>query len=125
MDIVINPRSEVPIYEQLCRRIASQILNGALAPDECLPSIRSVARELGISIITVKNAYEQLERDGYIYTLAGKGCFVRPQQPDCLENKKLSLAEEKLRRAIEDCAALGLSAEQTAELFFQLTKASR
>ena len=120
MDVVINPKSGTPIYEQIYRQISVQILNGELKADECLPSIRTVARELGISIITVKSAYEQLEREGYIYTQAGRGCFVRPHPAGGLADRKFSLAEEKLRRAIEECAALGLSPDETAGLFEKL-----
>lgn len=120
MDIVINVKSGTPIYEQIFRQLSAQILNGELNADECLPSIRTVARELGISIITVKSAYEQLEHNGYIYTQAGKGCFVCPQSSSRLIDKKFSLAEQKLQSAIEECSALGLSPDETAGLFQKL-----
>ena len=117
MDLVINPKSGTPIYEQIYRTISAQILNGALAPDECLPSIRTVAREIGVSVITVKNAYERLEREGYIYTQAGRGCFVGAHSETRLEDKRLRVAQEKLSRAIEDCTALGLSKNEISDLF--------
>lgn len=76
MDIVLSNTSLTPLYIQIYDQILAQILTGVLPPDYCLPSIRAIARELSISVITVKNAYELLEQNGYIYTLAGKGCFV-------------------------------------------------
>ncbi len=76
MNIVLNNSSQTPLYLQIYEQIVSQILNKELLPDYALPSIRYVARELEISVITIKNAYELLEKNGYIYTIAGKGCFV-------------------------------------------------
>jgi GntR family transcriptional regulator len=76
MDIVINNNSNLPIYEQIRRQLTGQILNGELEAGYCLPPIRTVAAETGISVITVKKAWELLEADGLIYTQAGKGCFV-------------------------------------------------
>ena len=79
MDIIISNSSGQPIYEQICRQIKGAVATGRLKPGEALPSIRALARDLRISVITTKRAYEELERDGYIYTVAGKGCFVSEQ----------------------------------------------
>lgn len=76
MQIVIDNRSGDPIYDQITRQIKAQIIGGTLLPDEALPSIRNLAKDLRISVITTKRAYDELEREGFLYTVAGKGCFV-------------------------------------------------
>ncbi|GEM_PF-3141983 len=76
MNIVVLKTSTTPLYKQIYDQILTQILKRELKPNECLPSIRQVARELNISVISVKGAYDALEQDGYIYTLPAKGCFV-------------------------------------------------
>lgn len=96
MNLAVNNKSEKPIYEQLYEQISNQILNGDLPADYCLPSIRTVAVELGISVITVKKAYEVLEANGFIYTRAGKGCFVESHKRP-LGEIRLQLAEKKLQ----------------------------
>lgn len=109
MKILISNKSETPIYEQLYSQIVTNIICGELLPDECLPSIRFVARELEISVIPVKAAYELLEKDGYIYTLPGKGCFVARVETDIKKNK---LAQEKIRECVAYCLKLGLSSSE-------------
>ncbi|MBR6353575.1 MAG: GntR family transcriptional regulator, partial [Oscillospiraceae bacterium] len=76
MTILIDNKSGQPIYEQIVEQIREQILMGTLGADEALPSIRSLAKDLRISVITTKRAYEELEQEGFLYTVAGKGCFV-------------------------------------------------
>ena len=98
LKLVISPKSERPIYEQVYNQIATGILSGELAPDSTLPSIRGIAAELGISVITVKSAYDALEKDGYIYTRAGKGCFVSPETPSSLMDRRLVEGEKAVRR---------------------------
>lgn len=98
MQIIISERSESPIYEQIAVQIASQILDGSLAADAPLPSIRGVARELGISVITIKKAWELLESDDLIYTRPGKGSFVSAHPPDGLAKKRHGLAVERFRQ---------------------------
>ena len=120
MDIVLRTKSETPIYEQLYEQISAQIINGTLAANACLPSIRAIARELGVGIITVKKAYEMLEEQGFLYTVAGKGCFVRPHSEDGLDDKRLRLAEEKMRPDIPYYRGLGLTADELAELVKKL-----
>ena len=114
MKLIIQQRSEVTIYEQLYSQILNQILNGTLTADECLPSIRVVSRELQISVIPVKTAYEMLERDGYIYTMQGKGCFVKQQNR--LDEKKLKIAQNKITELIEVAKNLGITCDELIEL---------
>ncbi len=116
MKLVISPKSEKPIYEQVYDRIAAGVLSGELAPDAMLPSIRGIATELGISVITVKNAYDALEKDGYIYTRAGKGCFICPETPASLGEKRVRECEKSLAAAVGYCRSLGLTDEEIAVL---------
>src|SRR5512133_3791279 len=112
MDIVISNTSRVPIYQQIFEQISAQIIKGQLPNDFCLPPIRSVALELRISVITVKRAWEELEHAGLIYTMAGKGCFVTPLQPNALDEKRSQLASEKLAKDMEYYKTLGLSLDE-------------
>lgn len=107
-------KSETPIYEQLYDQLVKQIVNGELKADECLPSIRTVARELGIGVITVKTAYERLERNGFIYTMQGKGCFVRENGKP--EDKRNELAAARLREELRFYRQLGLTRGQLIAL---------
>lgn len=120
MDITILTKSNKPIYEQIYEQISAQILNGNLTADECLPSIRSIAKELSIGIITVKKAYELLEESGFIYTLPGKGCFVKNHSNNNLNSKRFQLAEEKLKSEISYYQGLGLSAEEICAIIKKL-----
>ena len=112
MDIVISNASDKPIYQQLFDQISAQIIKGVLPSETCLPPIRTVALELRISVITVKRAWEELEHAGLIYTMAGKGCFVSPLQPNALDAKRSQLASEKLAKDMEYYKTLGLSMEE-------------
>ena len=115
INIVISNASDKPIYQQLFDQISAQIIRGELEQGFCLPPIRTVARELRISVITVKKAWEDLERKGFIDAIAGKGCFVAPQ-PGELATKRGELAEEKLKKDIGYYKSLGLSLEELQEL---------
>lgn len=86
MQLMIRNNTAAPIYQQIYQQIKEQIINGTLEEDTMLPSIRSLAKELRISIITTKRAYEELERDGFVYTIAGKGVFVARIQKSCGKN---------------------------------------
>lgn len=112
MKLIVTPKSETPIYEQLYRQIVAQILSGDVAADQCLPSIRFVARELNVSVIPVKAAYEKLEQDGYIYTIPSKGCFVRALN----ENKRTELAKEKIAKCVQYCRQLNLTDEEILQI---------
>lgn len=112
MDIVISNTSGDPIYQQIFEQISAQIIKGLLPSDTCLPPIRTVAKELRISVITVKRAWEELEHAGLIYTMAGKGCFVSSLQPNFLNAKRDQLAGEKLAKDMEYYKNLGISLEE-------------
>ena len=116
MNIIISGESDKPIYQQMFDQISSQIINGNIACDEMLPSIRTVAKELRISVITVKKAWEELERFGFIYTMAGRGCFVKKLSKDQLKNKQNEIANIKLSKDIEYYKELGLSLNEIINL---------
>ncbi len=116
MDIVISAASDKPIYQQLFEQISSQIIKGQLQEGLCLPPIRTVAKELRISVITVKKAWEELERSGFIHTMVGKGCFVAPLKAAELSVKRDEMALDKLKKDIGYYKSLGLSADELVEL---------
>ena len=97
MNIIISNTSDKPIYQQLYEQISSQIVKGELESDFCLPPIRTIAKELRISVITVKKAWEELERNGFIYTMVGRGCFVS----DLTSNQRKAKRDELVIRQIE------------------------
>ena len=101
MDIIISNASGQPIYEQICRQLKGAIATGKLKPGEALPSIRALARDLRISVITTKRAYEELERDGFICTVAGKGSFVAQQDVELARESSLREIELHLQSALE------------------------
>ena len=116
MTILIDNKSGQPIYEQICAQIRGQILSGALREDEALPSIRSLAKDLRISVITTKRAYEELEADGYLYTLPGKGSFVAACSADLLREEHLRQIEEHLAAIRELARSCGLSREELLDM---------
>ena len=101
MNIFIDNKSGSPIYDQIYTQIKEQIISGALKDDQALPSIRNLAKDLRISVITTKRAYDELEKDGFIYTVAGKGCFVAPKNVELLRENNLKLIEEHLSESIQ------------------------
>lgn len=109
MDVVISNLSETPIYLQIVEQIKSGILKGALSENDVLPSIRGLAKELKISVITTKKAYEELEREGYIISVAGKGCYVAPQNRALMQENRLKKVEEALSAAVETAQAMQVS----------------
>ncbi|HAT4364885.1 GntR family transcriptional regulator [Clostridium perfringens] len=109
MNIVVSNTSGIPIYEQIAKAIKNEILSGDLKENSALPSIRSLASELRVSVITTKRAYEELERDGFIYTLPGKGSYVAEQNKELLMEEKLREIEEKLGEAIDIANSIGLN----------------
>ncbi len=117
MDIVLSPTSGKPMYQQLFEQISSQIIKGDLARDYCLPPIRTVAKELRISVIPVKQAWEELERRGFIYSMVGKGCFVAPLTMHDLKNKRNDMAVEKMKKDAAYYKELGLSLDEVLRLF--------
>jgi GntR family transcriptional regulator len=117
MNIIISNSSPEPIYQQIVTQLKHLILNGDLSETEALPSIRTLAKELHISVITTKRAYEELERDGYIETVAGKGSFVAAQNKELLREKRMRVVEEKVAEAIAAAKKAGLKQEELRELF--------
>jgi transcriptional regulator, GntR family len=112
MNIVISNSSDEPIYEQIARQIKNQIMRGDLRGGEPLPSIRVLARELQISVITTKRAYEELEREGYIETVPGKGSFVAVRNKQLLREISYKTVEEKLAEAVEIARSVGVSRDE-------------
>lgn len=117
MNIFIDNKSGLPIYDQIYSQIKSQIISGGLREDQLLPSIRNLAKDLGISVITTRRAYDELEREGFIYTVAGKGCFVAVKNTELLREENLRQIEAHLQAIRDLAAACGLSREDIIEMF--------
>lgn len=120
MDIILSNSSGKPIYEQIADQVKEQILAGALSAGDALPSMRVLAKELRISVITTKRAYEELERDGFLDNVPGKGCFVAPQNRELLREAQLRRVEEKLTQAIEEARRGAVSLEELKEMLTEL-----
>ncbi len=116
MNIIIRNTGEAPIYEQIVIQIKNAILSGELAEGEPLPSIRLLAKELRISVITTKRAYEELERDGFIVTMSGKGSFVAPQNLELLREEQRRALEQHLTQAVAAAKAAGVGRQELMEL---------
>ena len=111
MRLLIDNKSILPIYDQIYTQIKSQIINGSLKEDEMLPSIRGLAKDLRISFITTKHAYDELEKEGFLYTVPGKGCFVAPKNLELLREETL----KKIESHMEQIAVLAASCNLTKE----------
>ena len=116
MNILIDSKSGAPIYDQIYSQIKSQIISGALEENEMLPSIRGLAKDLRISFITTKRAYEELEKDGFIYTLPGKGCYVASKNVDLLREENLRKIEEHIDEVVRLAASCNLSKQDIIEM---------
>ena len=116
MNLFLNNQSSAPIYEQIYTQLKNLILSGELPEDTVLPSIRALAKDLRISVITTKRAYEELERDGLIYTLAGKGSFVAARNQELLREEHLREIEQHFRAALQLAPACGLTVEALCEM---------
>ena len=116
MNILIDNKSGAPIYDQIYSQIKSQIISGALKEDEMLPSIRGLAKDLRISFITTKRAYEELEKDGFIYTLPGKGCYVAPKNIELLREENLKKIEGYMEEIVRLAASCNLSKDEVLEM---------
>ena len=120
MKIIISNQSELPIYAQIREQLKEQILNGQIAEGSTLPSIRQLAKEVGVSVITTTRAYSELEAEGFIATMQGKGSIVLPTDNKLLREQYLLRIEEGLSTAIETAKAMGMSMEELAEIFKNL-----
>lgn len=116
MELIIRNTTNQPIYDQIYSQIKAQIIAGKLSPGEALPSIRALAKDLRISVITTKRAYDELEADGFLYTVAGKGCFVAEPDLALFREQSLHLLEDHLAAAAELARTCGLSEPELAEL---------
>lgn len=116
MDIVISNSNPKPIYEQITDQIKNKIITGELEAGDALPSMRLLARELHISVITTKRAYADLERDGFLETVAGKGCFVAAKNADFLREEQLRKAEEALQKAVDIAKRGGIALAELNEM---------
>ena len=116
MDIIIRNTGEVPIYEQIVRQIKTQILRGELKEGDLLPSMRLLAKDLRISVITTKRAYEELEREGFVSTVPGKGCFVAAQNRETRREAVLCQVEEHLSQAVDAAKAGAVELDELTEM---------
>ena len=122
MNIIIRNTGDAPIYDQITRQVKSLILRGELREGEALPSMRLLARELRISVITTKRAYEELEREGFITTVPGKGCFVAPRNLELVRENALRQVEEHLQRAVDAAKMGGIARDevrQTLDILYE------
>lgn len=122
MKVIISNSSPDPIYEQITRQIKAQIISGDLAEGEALPSIRRLAHDLQISVITTKRAYDELEREGFTNTVGGKGTFVAVQNQELLREKKMKIVEEKLAQAVSEAKMMGIDVAQLVDMLQLLFK---
>ena len=117
MDIIISNDSDKPIYEQITSQIKNQIMQGSLREGDALPSMRTLAKELRISVITTKRAYEELEREGFITTVVGKGSFIKAADMRLLREENLKRIEEHFQEAIRIASEIGVTRQELEEIF--------
>lgn len=122
MHILISNSSSESLHGQISAQLRSQIIAGELDAGAVLPSIRSLARELGVSIITVKRAYDDLEAQGFLDSVHGKGTFVAPQKDEVLRDRRRRVVEEKLAEAVAQARALGIEGGELAQMLGLLMK---
>lgn len=116
MKIIIKSQGTLAIYEQIVNQLKNAIVTGELKAGEALPSIRALASEIQVSVITTKRAYEELEKEGLIRSVAGKGFYVCEYNRDYLRERQLMLIEERLTEVLTDCRKAGLSKEEILEM---------
>ncbi|MBQ8527991.1 MAG: GntR family transcriptional regulator [Lachnospiraceae bacterium] len=117
MGIIINNSSMTPIYEQMVGQIKTQIMNGERKEGDMLPSVRALAKDLRVSALTVKKAYDELEREGFVTTVHGKGTFVTSANQELMLEEKKKEVEADLEGAIRKGRSCGMSDEEITELF--------
>ena len=116
MELIIRNTDNQPIYEQICQQIKAQIIAGQLAPGEPLPSIRALAKDLKISVITTKRAYDELEAQGFVHTVAGKGTFVAEKDLALIREQRLRDIEDHLSAAVELSKSCGVGPEELQDM---------
>ncbi len=112
MEILIDNKSGAPIYDQIYSQIKNQIICGSLKENEPLPSIRGLAKDLRISFITTKRAYDELEKEGFIYTIQAKGCYVAPKNVELIREENLKKIEEHIEQIVRLAASCNLNGEE-------------
>lgn len=117
MDILIDNKSGSPIYDQIYTQIKQQIIAGSLREHEMLPSIRGLAKDLRISFVTTKRAYEELEKDGFLYTIPAKGCFVAPKNVELLREENLKKIEDHMEAIVQLAAGCNLTQPELLDMF--------
>ncbi|MDF2587787.1 MAG: putative transcriptional regulator [Anaerocolumna sp.] len=122
VEIIISNSSGKPIYEQITMQIKNMIMSGDLRPGDSLPSMRLLAKELRISVITTKRAYEDLERDGFITTLVGKGSFVSESNTEIMKEEQYRVIEEHLQIAVDNAKASGIKPDELHEILDMIYK---
>ncbi len=122
MDIIISNASDKPIYEQISSQIKAMIMNGVLKEGELLPSIRVIAKELKVSVITTKRAYADLERDGFIEVVQGRGSFVSSRNLDFIREEQLKNIEALLQQAVDIAKTSDISFEELVEILTLINK---
>ena len=116
MELIIRNTVNQPIYDQISSQIKAQIIAGTLSPGEALPSIRALAKDLKISVITTKRAYDELEKEGFIYTIAAKGCFVAPKNVELLREETLKNIENHIDQIVRLSQSVGLSEQEVLDM---------
>ena len=116
MQIIISNSSKEPIYEQIYAQIKKLILTGELQEGQSLPSMRQLAKDLEISVITTKRAYEELEKNGFIYSIVGKGSFISEQKKEMMRERKIKVVEENLLIAIQNAKEMNIGLSELKEM---------
>lgn len=116
MTILIDNKSGAPIYDQIYTQIKNQIIGGTLCEHEMLPSIRGLAKDLRISFVTTKRAYEELEKDGFIYTIQAKGCYVAPKNVELMREENLKKIEEHIEQIVQLASLCNLSNKELLDM---------
>lgn len=122
MDIIISNASDEPIYAQICTQIKRRVVSGELRENELLPSIRALAKDLRISVITTKRAYDELEKDGFIHTVAGKGCYVADKNTELIREDNLRQIEGLMRKILRLAPGCDLSEDELIEMLRLIRK---
>ena len=120
MDIIISNSSNDPIYLQIVNQVKALIMSGELSPGEALPSMRNLAMQMRVSLITTKRAYEELERDGFIETYTGKGSFVKAQNEELLREENLRQIEDNMQKAVDKAKMSGITYEELKDILKML-----
>jgi len=116
VQIYIDNKSGAPIYDQIYSQLKAQIISGSVKENEMLPSIRGLAKDLRISFVTTKRAYDELEKDGFLYTIPGKGCFAAPKNTELIREENLKKIEEHMEAIVQLAASCNLSREDILDM---------